>query len=67
MKLSEANQNSFSITLICKNCEARQPAYVQAMLDKHGPDTELDVALQSAPCFFCKTVGQFTVFASQVE
>jgi hypothetical protein len=65
MKLSEANKNSARITLICKNCEARQPAYVQAMIDKHGPDMDLQVVLKAAPCFFCKTVGQFTVFVSE--
>ena len=61
MQLSKANKNSSRIILICKNCEARQPAYVQAMTDRHGPDVEPTDALKAAPCFFFKTVGQFQV------
>ena len=48
VKLSEALTTDVSIRLICKSCGARQPAYVNDMLDRHGPDTELDVAFLEA-------------------
>lgn len=60
MKLSEALY--MSIQLTCKSCGADQPAYVQKMIDKHGPDTEFEIALRRAECIFCETIGEFTTF-----
>ncbi len=62
LKLSEAISREVHIRLNCKHCGAHQPAYVQTMINKHGPDTELDVALRRAACLFCDQVGDFTAF-----
>lgn len=67
MTLSEALASDVGIRLICKSCGAHQPAYVHEMLDRHGPDTELDEALRLAACLFCKTVGQFTAMVTKVD
>jgi hypothetical protein len=67
MKLTEVRASLTSIRLICKKCECHQPAYVHLMIDKLGPDVELNDALEMEPCLFCKKVGSFTVLITNVE
>jgi hypothetical protein len=67
MKLMDALNNEVRIRLICKSCTAQQPAYVHIMIEEHGPNEEFDIALKSAPCFFCNVKGNFTVLVSKVE
>ena len=67
MKPSEAHEKRISIRLSCNICGANQPAYVQGMIEGHGPDTELDVAIRRAPCIFCGVVGDFTTFIMKIE
>jgi len=67
VKLPEALSSDLSIRLSCKNCGAHQPAYIQKMIDKHGSDTELEVALRRAECIFCETIGDFTAFIMKMS
>ena len=67
MTLSDTLTSDVSIHLICKSCGVHQPAYVDEMIDKHGPDMELDVALRRAACMSCNVVGQFTAMVTKVE
>lgn len=67
MKLTEALERDISIRLVCKSCGAHQPAYIHEMIDKHGPDTELDIALRRAKCFFCDAMGEFTAFIGKTD
>lgn len=34
------------VRLICKACGAHQPVYIQAMIDKHGPDVTFETAVR---------------------
>ena len=60
MELSDALTKS--ICLICDRCTGRQLAYVDLMIERHGPDMELKEALKTEPCFWCKKVGYLSVF-----
>lgn len=67
MKLCDVVEKQISVHLVCKVCGAHQPAYPQALVDRHGPDTELDVALKRAPCIFCDEAEQFTAMVISVS
>jgi hypothetical protein len=59
VKLSEALTKN--IRLMCDQCPGYQPAYVRNMIAEHGEDAELKDALKTAPCRFCKKVGELKV------
>jgi hypothetical protein len=67
MKLAEVRSSGANVRLICKKCECHQPAYVHLMIDKLGPNVELNDALSQEQCRSCKTVGSFTVFITKVD
>lgn len=62
MTLSEALASSSRTHLACKSCGAHQPVYVQAMIDRHGPETLFETAVKRWDCIFCGMKGEFTVF-----
>lgn len=61
MNLTEALSTSITVRLVCQACGAHQPAYPQVMMEKHSPDTDLEVAILVWPCMFCDKKGQFVV------
>ena len=67
MLLGKALESDLGIRLICKSCGARQRVYVADLIDRHGPDTELDVALREIRCDSCKAQGTFTAMVIKAE
>lgn len=59
MTLTEILTARSNVLLICMECDAHQSAYIPAMIEKHHPDTEFDVAVRRHDCQFCGVKGRF--------
>jgi hypothetical protein len=60
--LAEALDMDAKFELGCVTCGARQPIYIRRMIEKHGPDTPLEIGVKRLDCPLCGTKGRFNTF-----
>lgn len=59
MRLTDAASGRYKIYLVCNACGAWQPVSIDALIERHSPDTGLDVAIRLHRCLFCEERGRF--------
>lgn len=59
MTLSEILAIRSNVPVKCTACGSHTSAYIPAMIDKHHPDTDFDVALRRHVCLICGEMRGF--------